>query len=46
MNIKKVLFLDDGNITQTITRIRDKVKRLGFDICADIINPQDPKYKS
>ncbi|MCG9597771.1 hypothetical protein L1D15_13700 [Vibrio sp. Isolate25] len=46
MNIKKVLFLDDGNINQTITRIRDKVKRLGFDICADVINPQDQKYKS
>ncbi|MHC6803357.1 hypothetical protein ACYTR9_23740, partial [Vibrio antiquarius] len=46
MNIKKILFLDDGNINQTITNVRTKVKRFGFDIDVDILNPQDQKYKT
>ena len=38
--------LDDGDISQTIERIRGKLRRIGFDILVDIINPQDQKYKS
>ncbi len=46
MILKKILMLDDGDISQTIENIRGKLRRVGFDISVDVINPQDFIFKS
>lgn len=46
MILKKILMLDDGDIGQTIESIRAKLRRIGFDISVDIINPQGSEFKS
>ncbi len=45
MRIMKILFIDDGDIEQIVSRIIQKMKREGVDVVPEIINPQDAKYK-
>lgn len=46
MKIKKILFIDDGNVEQVIEAITQKVKREGIELVVEIINPQSSQYLS
>jgi hypothetical protein len=42
---KKVLFIDDGNLDEIITRTTQRLKREGYTLTAVIVNPQDQAYQ-
>lgn len=46
MMLKKILMLDDGNISESIEGITKKLRREGIEIQIEVINPQDPKFKT
>ena len=46
MTLRKILMLDDGNISESIEGIARKLRREGIEIQIEIINPQDHKFKT
>lgn len=45
MILRKILMLDDGNISESIEGITRKLRREGIQIQIEVLNPQDQKFK-
>lgn len=45
MKLKKVLFIDDSDISENIDTITRKLKAKGYDFQAEILNPKDPRFQ-
>lgn len=46
MKLRKILMLDDGNISESIEGIKRKLRKEGIEIIIEVINPQDHKFKT
>ncbi|AYA03193.1 hypothetical protein BEN74_10360 [Acinetobacter sp. WCHAc010034] len=46
MILRKILMLDDGNISESIEGIERKLRREGIQIHIQVLNPQDHKFKT
>lgn len=46
MILRKILLLDDGNISESIEGIERKLRKEGIQIQIEVINPQDHKFKT
>jgi len=45
MNIKQVLFIEDGDITEQVERLRNVLKKQGITLAETILNLSDKKYR-
>ncbi|WP_065718044.1 hypothetical protein [Acinetobacter baumannii] len=46
MTLRKILMLDDNPISESIDKIRHKLKREGIAVDIHLLNPQDQKFKT